>query len=118
MKLILSTLLVFNFFNPYLIEIPKNIEIDETGEIEIKVNNIDEDEIIYVNFDDSFTLNDDYGKEDINASILNNNLVFNTNNSKDKITYTINNLSAGSWKGIINFNIIHERIAKTNTLIP
>lgn len=102
----------------YIIEIPNTIDISNDGnfDVVIKENNLKDNQTLSICFPKQFKLSDVYGKSDIVGTIINNEIVFNSNSAKETIYYSLNNIPVGSWQGNLTMTIDLNTVAKTNVL--
>lgn len=102
----------------YIIEIPNTINISNDGnfDVVIKENNLKDNQTLSICFPKQFKLSDVYGKSDIVGTIINNEIVFNSNSAKETIYYSLNNIPVGSWQGNLTMTIDLNTVAKTNVL--
>lgn len=92
----------------YTLQIPERISINENHSFKIKIisNNLGDNETVKIKFDKDFTLHDQYGKEDVNGHIENDEIEITSNDCQDQeIFYQIENISAGKWRGNINASV-------------
>ena len=104
----------------YTICLPQHLDLNESGSfiVEMQDSTLLDNETVYVEFDNTFTLSDAHGKPDISGNILNNEISFTNNDMSTKtINYTINDASVGSWSGNLDVNITLDRQIETNLLI-
>lgn len=102
----------------YTIEMPTHLDLSDSGSFNIKlVENLTEGDTVNISFDDTFTLTDAHGKDDITGSLNVTSVSFNEDDVSDKtINYVIDNLSAGDWSGNIDVTISLDRSVETNVL--
>ena len=104
----------------YTLILPSHIDVQDQGsfKVRIKDDSISENETLSINFEDSFTLSDKHGKDDIYGTIDNPSLVFDIDNANEKtVNYHINNISSGEWSGNLNLTITYNKKAEGNVLI-
>lgn len=108
----------------YTINLPTHINLNESGSFNVSLDDcsLQDDDSISINFDDSFLLKDEHGKDDIYGYIENPNIVFDQQNSNTKtINYYINDASVGNWSGQLNVNISlnqKDEVKESNVLLP
>ena len=121
-NIIITSLLLINcFINPfyftqssceesYTIEIPSHIDPSE-GSFDIEIiNNLSANETLHIDFDDSFIMEDAYGKNDIYGGLSNNHLeITQGDNSRHTITVDIEGMPAGDWHGHIGLSVSLHR---------
>lgn len=121
-SIVIVTLLLNGSLSPlldtYIIEIPNTINISNDGnfDVVIKENNLKDNQTLSICFPKQFKLSDVYGKSDIVGTIINNEIVFNSNSTKETIYYSLNNIPVGSWQGNLTMTIDLNTVAKTNVL--
>lgn len=99
----------------FSVTIPKRITLDSgTKEVTFEVSaegDIAGDEALCVELDDSIALSSN-GKEDVEASVSidKDRWLYNEFSTPGNATITAEDLSAGSWDAVLNFNIYLEKI--------
>ncbi len=92
----------------YTILLPSNINLSNSGSFEIAIsqNNLQDNQKLYINIANNFTLHDAHGKDDIYGNILNNEICFtNTDNETKTINYEVIGASVGQWSGLLDLSI-------------
>ena len=105
----------------YTIEIPRTIEVNENGEINVNIieNNLAENEELNIVFAENFTLSDAHGKQDINGTMNEQKITFSHDDLQSKsVTYTVEQIPVGEWQGNMNINISLQRNLPSNVLLP
>jgi len=94
----------------YSILLPQTIDITTTDSFQITVNenNLNNYQKLNIDIEEELCLVDEYGKANVYGQILNTNYSLHAGEIGDyKVTYSIDNLSAGNWssEAIINISI-------------
>ena len=120
----LSLLVSMLFLGPckdtYIIEIPNNISIVEDGYIDINVveNDLSQYETLYIDFDQTFTISDSHGKEDISGYTTDSSIIIEAGDTSGKtVGYHLPPIPAGEWSGNLGLSIRLENTCPGNILI-
>ena len=103
----------------YVIEVPQNIALAESGSFSVRIssNNLNEYQTLHVDFPDELILCDLHGKQDINVDLSNNTLIYRKNDVADKqISYSVDNLAVGEYNGSMNMRIYLEDTTPSSVL--
>ena len=103
----------------YVIEVPQNIALAESGSFSVRIssNNLNEYQTLHVDFPDELILSDLHGKQDINVGLNNNTLIYRKNDMDDKqISYSVDNLAVGEYNGSMNMRIYLEDTTPSSVL--
>lgn len=104
----------------YIIQIPNNVNLAESGSFLVNVveNNLSDNQTLYIDFDDEFTLKDSHGKADIIGHTSNNNIVVECNDTSSKeVSYSIGEIPVGEWNGSLGLKIRLATRTISNMLI-
>lgn len=103
----------------YSIYLPEHLDLSESGSFDIGLNGqLETNDTISIDFENTFVLSDKHGKNDITGSILNPNISFDSDTSTQAtINYEVYDASVGEWSGNLGLTITLETKAESNLLI-
>ena len=104
----------------YIIQFPNDISIVEDGYINVNIinNDLDQYQTLYIDFDQTFTISDSHGKQDISGYTADSSLVIEADDVANKaVAYHLPAIPAGEWSGNIGFSIRLETAYPENILI-
>ena len=104
----------------YIINMPMHVDLNTSGSfiVSMSESTINDNDTVSIEFDDCFVLHDSHGKNDINGTILNPNISFDSqNNNEQTIYYQFDSFGAGDWNGELNVKISLEQKEESGVLL-
>ena len=104
----------------YVIQIPKDTTIEESGSFTLNIieNDLSDNTTVNIEFPQTFTLSDTHGKSPISGYIDNRMITFGKDETGSRyVPYHIDEVPVGNWSGNISISISLERHVASNMLM-
>ena len=103
----------------YIIQIPNSINVTEQGSINVNIveNNLGQNQTLYIEFDDEFTISDSHGKEDLSGYTTGYSISIEADDTSSRtVNYYLPEIPVGEWSGYLGLSIRLDTVVLSNML--